>query len=71
MFMDSAVQDATIASAGLLRSPLVSFYRDDTEWALPATTPKFPGNGAPDDPRPDNANVIRLHRIGFSQAVHR
>ena len=71
MFMDSAVQDAAIASAGLLRNPLVSFHRDDTEWALPATAREFPGNGAPDDSRTDNANVIRLHRIGFSQAVHR
>src|SRR4029077_9607553 len=71
MFMDSAVQDAAIASAGLLRRPLVSFHRDDTQWALPATASQFPGNGASDDPRTDDADVIRLHRIGFSQAVHR
>ena len=38
---------------------------------LPATGREFPGNGATDDSRTDNANVIRLHRIGFSQAVHR
>ena len=71
MFMDSAVQDAAIASAGLLRRSLVSFHRDDTEWALPATASQFPGNGASDDSRTDDADVIRLHRIGFSQAVHR
>ena len=54
MFMDSAVQDAAIASAGLLRRSLVSFHRDDTEWALPATASQFPGNGASDDPRTDD-----------------
>ena len=71
MFMDSAVQDAAIPSAGFLRHSLVSFHRDDTEWALPATASQFPGNGASDDPRTHDPDVIRLHRIGFSQAVHR
>ena len=58
--MDSAVQDAAIASAGLLRRSLVSFHRDDTECALPATASQFPGNGASDDPRTDDTDVIRF-----------
>jgi len=67
--VDSAVEHATVASAGLSSRAFVSLNGNDAERAIPASICQFPGNGATDDPRTDDADVICIHRPGVSLSV--
>src|SRR5215510_6759674 len=71
MFVDSTVEHAAVAAAGLFSGSLALFQYDDTEWCLPAPVPQLPGNGASDNASSDNADVIHVHRIGFHSTGHR
>src|SRR5438309_4212485 len=64
MFVDSAMEHAAVAPAGLLRHAIVLLENNDAEGRVPAPAHQLSGDGAPYDPCSNNADVIRVHRAG-------